>query len=232
MCLPLDCSSELALPVAANPWSPATPVQRLNGPSGVLSFHADLRTLVLMRHKASLLGQQGRARFGLFDQLNAAVDGEHFLSLSAGLPGISNTHTRIQAELHLHMHTSTSSVLLFFFLFVFFLVPVSVSCTISTVRRSTCSPLRVIRLKITLRIHEVGSWIYDFAVFSFVLFSRLSFHPWTGSWGRAVSAVDSNAAVGEFFFFFEESGGLLESVSKGAVLVSVVDFKVPLLYLI
>lgn len=73
-----------------------------------------------MRHKASLLGQQGRARFGLFDQLNAAVDGEHFLSLSAGLPGISNTHTRTQAELHLHMHTSTSSVLLFFFLFVFF----------------------------------------------------------------------------------------------------------------
>lgn len=129
MCLRLDCSSELALPVVANPWSPATPVQRLNGPSGVLSFHADLRTLGLMRHKASLLGQQGRTRFGLFDQLNAAVDGEHFLSLSAGLPGISNTHTHTSrtASTHAHAHTS-SSVLLFFFSFsLFFLVPVSVS---------------------------------------------------------------------------------------------------------
>lgn len=32
--------------------------------------------------------------------------------------------------------------------------------------------------------------------------------------------------------FFLRVGGLLESVSKGAVLVSFVDFKVPLLYLI
>lgn len=209
MCLPLDCRSVLVLPVVANPWSPATPVQWLNGPSGVLSFHADLRTLGLMRHKASLLGQQGRARFGLFDQLNAAVDGEHFLSLSAGLPGISNTqtHTSRTASTHAHTHMSTSSVLLLFFLSLsFFLVPVSVSCKILTVRRSTCSSLSVIRLKITLRIHEVGSWIYDFAVFSFVLFSRLSFHPWTGSWGRAVTAVDSNAAVGEFGFFWEWGG--------------------------
>lgn len=109
--LPRDCSVELT--------NDGEPLKSSDScPSSVLSFHADLRTLGLMRHKASLLGQQGRARFGLFDQLNAAVDGEHFLSLSAGLPGISNTHTHECKHNCIYTCTRpTSSVLLFFLLF-------------------------------------------------------------------------------------------------------------------
>lgn len=50
----------------------------------VLLFQIDLPSLRLREHKALLLGQH----FSLFDQLNAAVEGEHFHLLSAGLPGI------------------------------------------------------------------------------------------------------------------------------------------------
>lgn len=43
------------------------------------------------------------ARFGLFDQLNTAVDGEHFHLLSGCLPGSSNTRTQTKKP-HLHMY--------------------------------------------------------------------------------------------------------------------------------
>lgn len=82
--LPLDCGVE---PSKSSDSCPAA----------CCRFSLTSAHLGSMRHKASLLGQQGRARFGLFDQLNAAVDGEHFLSLSAGLPGISN-NTRTHAS--------------------------------------------------------------------------------------------------------------------------------------
>lgn len=70
--------------------------------SGVLLFHADLAEPRLREHRALLLWLVRLARFGLFDQLNAAVEEVRFLLLSAALPRISNTCT--QTHLHMCMH--------------------------------------------------------------------------------------------------------------------------------
>lgn len=59
-------------------------------------------TLGLVEHKALLLGKVKHANSRLFDQLNAAVDEEHFHLLCAGRLGISNTSTNVQRQ------TSTS----------------------------------------------------------------------------------------------------------------------------
>lgn len=74
-------------------------------------FHIDLPTLRLREHKALLLGQQDLARFGLFDQLNTAVDGEHFHLLSGCLPGSSNTRTQTKKPpfTYVHIQAYTSS---------------------------------------------------------------------------------------------------------------------------
>lgn len=77
--------------------------------SSVLLFHTDLPTLRLTEHKAFLLRQQNRAHFGLFDQLNTAVDGEHFHLLSAGLRGISNT--RKQKHIYKPGHPQAAGLL-------------------------------------------------------------------------------------------------------------------------
>lgn len=112
--------------------------------SGVLLFHIDLPVLRLREHKALLLGQQDPAPFGLFDQLNTAVDGEHFHLLSAGLPRILNTCT--QANTHLHMyinrHPQVAGVSLSlknWLLFIF------LSKNWQTINKTTLSPLNIIR---------------------------------------------------------------------------------------
>lgn len=59
----------------------------------------------LREHKALLLEQQDLVHFALFDQLNTTVAGEHFHLLSAGLPGISNTHTYTHKHDHIYIWT-------------------------------------------------------------------------------------------------------------------------------
>lgn len=60
--------------------------------------------LRLREHRALLLGLAELAHFGLFDQLNAPVEGEHFLSLSAGLPGISSANINTFTYTCVHEH--------------------------------------------------------------------------------------------------------------------------------
>lgn len=63
----------------------------------MLLLHIDLPTLELGEHKALLLAQQDLAHFGLFDQLNTAVDGEHFHLLSAK-PAWNLKHTHAKQK--------------------------------------------------------------------------------------------------------------------------------------
>lgn len=50
------------------------------------------------------MGQQDLAHFGLFDQLNMAVDREHFHLLSANSPGIWNTHANRNSFTYVHLY--------------------------------------------------------------------------------------------------------------------------------